>query len=170
MGKRSAFARRPRDAYDTPPEAVLPLLPHLDGVRIFAEPCIGDGRLAETLIHHGLTMVASGDIKTGLDALDVDWSCFPLQAIITNPPWSRPVLHRLIEHFLRCAPAWLLLDADWPHTRQAAPYLPHCSAIVAVGRVKWIEDSPSTGKDNAIWARFAASHWGPTRFYGREAA
>ena len=41
MGKRSAFERRAGDAYPTPIEAVLPLIPHLRGVRNFAEPCAG---------------------------------------------------------------------------------------------------------------------------------
>ena len=31
-------------------------------------------------------------------------------AIITNPPYTREVMHRLIAHFQRIAPTWLLLD------------------------------------------------------------
>ena len=57
-------------------------------------------------------------------------------------------MHGLIAHFQNIAPTWLLLDADWKQTRQAAPFLPHCSDIVAIGRVKWIEGSKHTGKDN----------------------
>ena len=55
MGKRSGFARRERDAYPTPIEAVLPLIPHLRGVRAFAEPCAGDGELVRHLESFGLT-------------------------------------------------------------------------------------------------------------------
>ena len=39
MGKRSSFERIPRDFYPTPFAAVPPLIPHLRGVRTFAEPC-----------------------------------------------------------------------------------------------------------------------------------
>jgi hypothetical protein len=41
-------------------------------------------------------------------------------------------------------PTWLLFDADWMHTRQAAPYLPALpqDRQRAPGRVKWIPDSP----------------------------
>ena len=39
MGKRSSFERRERDFYPTPRAAVLPLIPHLRGIRTFAEPC-----------------------------------------------------------------------------------------------------------------------------------
>ena len=43
MGRRSNFLRIDKDAYDTPPKAVLPLLPHLHpGIR-FIEPCGGKG-------------------------------------------------------------------------------------------------------------------------------
>jgi hypothetical protein len=63
-------------------------------------------------------------------------------------------MHRLIEHFQRISPTWLLLEADWASTRQAAPFLPCCSDIVPIGRVKWIEGSKHTGKDNHAWFRF----------------
>jgi hypothetical protein len=51
-------------------------------------------------------------------------------------------------------PTWLLFDADWMHTRQSAPFMPHLRKIVSVGRVKWIPDSPFTGKDNCCWYLF----------------
>jgi len=38
---------------------------------------------------------------------------------------------------------------------------------VAIGRVKWIEDSDGAGKDNACWYFFDASFTGPTTFVGR---
>ena len=72
MGKRSAFARRAGDAYPTPIEAVLPLIPHLRGVRNFAEPCAGDGALIRHLESLGLRCVYSGDIRSGQDALALD--------------------------------------------------------------------------------------------------
>jgi hypothetical protein len=51
-----------------------------------------------------------------------------------------------------------LLDSDWAQTKQAAPFMPSCSDIVAIGRVKWIEGSKHTGKDNCAWYRFDAKH------------
>jgi hypothetical protein len=41
----------------------------------------------------------------------------------------------------------------WASTVQAAPFLPRCSDIVAVGRVKWIEGTKHTGFDNFAWYR-----------------
>jgi hypothetical protein len=51
-------------------------------------------------------------------------------------------------------PTWLLIDADWVHTKQAIPYLPRLKTIVSVGRVRWIPGSPYDGKDNCAWHLF----------------
>ena len=57
MGKRSTFARVERDFYPTPFAAVPPLMPHLHGIRTFAEPCCGDGALVKHLEAFGLRCV-----------------------------------------------------------------------------------------------------------------
>jgi hypothetical protein len=159
MGKRSpGFERRPRDFYPTPLAAVRPLIPFLRGVRTFAEPCCGEGDLVRHLESLGLRCVYQGDIATGQDALATASYGEP-DAIITNPPFSRDLMHRLIAHFQRSAPTtWLLLELDWASTKQAAPFLPSCSDIVAIGRVKWIEGSKHVGMDNFGWFRFDARH------------
>jgi hypothetical protein len=77
-------------------------------------------------------------------------------------------MHRLIEHFQRIAPTWLLLDSDWASTRQAAPFLPCCSDIVTIGRQKWIEGSKHTGKDNYAWYGFDTRHKSGPVFHGRD--
>jgi hypothetical protein len=166
MGKRSNFERREADFYPTPRAAVLPLIPYLRGIRSFAEPCCGDGALVRHLESFGLRCVYSGDIRSGQDALAVGLYG-AADAIITNPPYTRAVMHRLIEHFQRISPTWLLLDSDWASTRQAAPFLPCCSDIVAIGRVKWIEGSQHTGKENHGWFRFDARHSSGPVFHGR---
>ncbi len=167
MGKRSNFERREADFYPTPSAAVVPLIPQLRGIRSFVEPCAGDGALVRHLEDFGLRCVYAGDIRTGQDALALD-HYGAADAIITNPPWSRDLMHRLIAHFENIRPTWLLLDADWAHTKQAAPFLPHCSDIVSIGRVKWIEGSKYTGKDNAAWYRFHIRHTAGPVFHGRD--
>lgn len=74
--------------------------------------------------------------------------------VITNPRWNRPILHPIIVNFSDQAETWLLLDADWSHTRQSTPFLPRLQAIVSVGRVRWIPDSAYDGKDNCAWHLF----------------
>lgn len=168
MGKRSDFKRVERDYYPTPEAAVVPLIPHLpDGLDIdFIEPCAGDGRLAghiERLTKGRVTCSLAIDVEpqgqsiVKSDAFDMNRATIQRHAaamIITNPPWDRKVLHPLIEHLSNLAPTWLLFDADWMHTRQSAPYLPRLRKVVSVGRVKWIEDSKMTGKDNCAWYHF----------------
>ena len=178
MGKRSDFPRRERDTYDTPREAVLPLLPHLEYGTMFVEPCAGDGTLVRHLESAGMSCQWAYDIApradwiSDLDALSVDRDqCGGTSAscIITNPPWDRKVLHPMIEAFSYAQPAWLLFDADWMHTKQAIPYLSWLRKIVSVGRVKWIPDSKMTGKDNCAWHLFDQNSDGATVFHGRAA-
>lgn len=179
MGKRSAFVRRERDAYDTPLSAVLPLFPHLPRRASYVEPCAGTGDLVRHLSTRGHECVFARDIaprgqavaRAGAvvhrqSALDIGWAARCADLIITNPPWDRAWLHRMIAHFAALRPSWLLFDADWCHTRQAAPFLPMLRKIVSVGRVKWVEGSAHTGKDNCAWHLFSATGRG-CRFVGR---
>jgi hypothetical protein len=172
MGKRSDFARRDADAYHTiDRRAVQALQPHLNGTRAFAEPCAGDGDLVRGLESIGLRCVYASDIESGADALQLDRMALrEADAIITNPPWTRRLLHPLIMHLQSIRPTWLLFDSDWAQNRHAAPYLATCSDIVAVGRLLWIPGTTMTGKDNVSWYRFWHKHHGPTRFHGRRQA
>jgi hypothetical protein len=117
---------------------VLPLIPFLRGIRTFAEPCCGQGDLVRHLESFGLRCTYARDISTGQDALALD-------------------------SYGACDSS-----ADWKQTRQAAPYLPHCSDIVAIGRVKWFPGSKHTGKDNARWYRFDSRHAAGPVFHWRD--
>lgn len=112
---------------------------------------------------------ARGDIQQG-DALK--WTPpvrtgRPINYIIENPPWTRPILHRIIRRYSQMYPTWLLFDADWMHTQQASPYMKMCRKVVAVGRVKWFPNSKHTGKDNCAWYLFDQRTTGRTEFYER---
>ena len=177
MGKRSNFERVARDYYPTPIKAVEPLIDHLpQGEFDYVEPCAGDGRLVEHLwkLTDGYAdcMFAS-DIEPQRhdihqhDALDIDFGGLDIEYCITNPPWKREFLHAFIDHWIDIAPTWLLFDADWAHTKQSALFMTYCKKIVSVGRVKWIEGTKNTGKDNCCWYLFDKNFKGPTQFYGR---
>ena len=151
MGKRSDFSRNPKDFYSTPYEGVVPLLPYLNAAE-FIEPCAGDGRLIRHLEAHGMKCVYACDIDPlapGIENKDVLFlgnKLPPAPAIITNPPWSRPSLHAMIDVFRNHAPSWLLFDADWMFSKQAKPYLKFCSRIVSAGRISWMDNSNSKTK------------------------
>jgi hypothetical protein len=179
MSKRAPqFERMKNDFYPTPASAVEPLLPHLRPGTEFIEPCAGAGDLIDHLTSFGHHCVAACDIeprRVGIAQSDaLHWSRPPpvhssRYCFITNPPWTRGLLHPLIRHLSGQHPTWLLFDADWMHTRQAAPYMALCQKIVSVGRVKWIPDSKFTGKDNACWYLFDANKTAPAQFIGRAA-
>lgn len=167
MGKRSTFARVERDYYPTPPKAVEPLVPHLPPMFTYWEPCAGDGALMDAL--PGISIHATDIEPRRFDVERADALSYPIPSvdlIITNPPWTREVLHPMIVRFSDRLPTWLLFDADWIHTRQAVPYLPRLRRIVSVGRVKWIKDSPFTGKDNCAWHLFTQPMHRPAKFFG----
>ena len=175
MGKRSDFERKPRDFYPTPIEAVKPLLPHLPQQFDFAEPCAGDG----ALVNHIETMTNgwcswASDLEPQDKGIltrhfrEINMSdLYEADYIITNPPWNRELLHPMIDYFTAYRPTWLLFDADWAHTKQSVPYMRMLKKIVSIGRVKWIEDSKSVGKDNCCWYLFDRVSSNNTKFYGR---
>lgn len=165
MAKRSTgqFERIPNDLYRTwDPRAVKALLPHLAPGTRFVEPCAGHGDLIDQLVNAGHDCVGAfdidpgrGDIKRG-DATTLTWKTMT-GVFVSNPPWSRHLLHPIIKALAYQAPTWLLYDSDWLFTGQADPYLPYLRKVVTVGRLKWIPGSPDDGKDNVCWYLFDAT-------------
>ena len=179
MGKRSDFKRRPQDKYRTfDPRAAAALAPHLPWGCRFWEPCAAAADLVKTLQAHGPECIVATDTVPEcegvyrLDALTAtraDVDATGVTHIITNPPWTRAILHRMIMHFSEIRPTWLLFDADWAFTCQSAPFMDRCSRVVPVGRVKWIEGSRHQAMDSCAWYHFDARHQGPTEFVRRAA-
>jgi hypothetical protein len=85
MAMMLPMSRNGSDDFQTPPEALEPLLPYLHTDWTIWEPACGKGYLAQGLRQAGLTVIAT-DKKDGRDFLTwqpTDWHC-----IITNPPFS----------------------------------------------------------------------------------
>lgn len=179
LGKRSNYERIDKDKYLTiDPRAVKALAPFLKPGQRYIEPCAGAGDLIDGLKATGLECVAAFDIEperddiVRADALDLG---FADRMIITNPPWTRAILHSMIKHFAATArESWLLFDADWMHTKQATRFEPILTDIVSVGRLKWFREDDPRQKghdpvDNCAWYRFANDKFGATRFWPRSA-
>ena len=83
-------------------------------------------------------------------------------------PWQavEPLIPHLPKEFVFAEPC---ADADWMHTKQSASYLPLLKKVVSIGRVQWIPDSKSTGKDNCCWYLFDSGDSQLTQFVGRKA-
>ena len=82
-------------------------------------------------------------------------------AIITNPPWSRDLMHRLIAHFQNIGPTWLLLGCGLG-TDQAGSTVPApCSDIVAIGRAEMDRglQAHRQGQLRLVQVRYQAQGW-----------
>jgi hypothetical protein len=174
MSKRSSFPKIERDKYRTPYEAVLPLLPQLPAGSLFAEPCAGNGVLIDHLVSAGHKCVWASDIEAERDDIR-PFDAMSLRNIsadicITNPPWTRSILHPLIDHLSAMLPCWFLFDASWPFTKQSSDLIRRCSKIVPVGRVKWFPDSPHMGMDDVAWYEFLPGHTIGPRLVPRQIA
>jgi hypothetical protein len=162
MGKRSAMVRLERDLYLTPASAVRPLLPWLAPGTVFAEPCAADGGLVRQLQAAGHRCAHAADVVplapgiAARDALDggLGAALGAATHIITNPPWTRALLHAMIDAFARLRPTWLLFDADWVHTAQSRPFRAWLRIIVFTGRHRWMPGTTMDGKENASWHLF----------------
>ena len=73
---------------------------------------------------------------------------------ITNPPWTRPLLHRTIVHLSDQAPTFLLFDTDWMNTGQAGKFMERCRKIIYVGRLLWIPGTTTRGFQPCAWYEF----------------
>jgi hypothetical protein len=118
MGKRTrhitgkTHALRPRDFWPTiDRRCIPPLLWHLrDGVE-YGEPLAGGGHLIILLNETSARCVYAADLKPsayGVVEADALTATVPADAevIITNPPWTRAILHKLIVALSDQKPTW----------------------------------------------------------------
>ena len=175
MGKRSDFPRRKADQYYSPAWVINPLLPFLEAGTEFVEPCAGAGDLVRALQRRGMRCIMAYDIDPGClfikqrDALVGDIE--KCDCIITNSPWTRELLHPMIDRFMRHAPTWMLFDAGWmfsSYRGETQRLMRHCVRIVAVGRVKWFEDTKHVSMDDVAWYLFDINHTDGPKFHAKE--
>lgn len=183
MGKRGdTYERSPRDLYETvDPRAVAALLPHVDRSLPFVEPCAGAGALIDGLVAAGLISLGGidihplrDDIMTG-DVLTLQKQEWHRYQIITNPPFTRALMHEIMLHCALQVPSWFLVEADWLMTQQAAKIIKdHGSDVVAIGRLKWFRkgdprDKGNDPMDNFVWLHLVPEPFGACKFWPRVA-
>jgi hypothetical protein len=178
LTKFESFEAQPRDFWrSTDPNTFTPLLPFVDGMT-YAEPCYGAGDLECGLMDIASCMFAS-DIDPQVGGIPQRNALYLTKEdlhecdyIITNPPFSWPMLQPLLEHLPTLKPTWLLLPSDFMHNKQSRPYMDNCKYIVSVGRLFFHKAGESTldikykrGTANNCWYLFTNEPQ-ETRFRG----
>lgn len=174
MGKRSSFEKVPKEFYPTTdPNAVVPLVRFIRG-RTYAEPCYGNGDLEDLLVDVATCKwrsdvretVSSSKVTGALSITAKDIADCDL--ILTNPPFSKPVLLPMLDHFISLKETWLLLPADYMHNSYFGSYMRRCKSVVSIGRLRWFKDSKASSTDNFCWYFWPkGATQEQTRFYGR---
>jgi hypothetical protein len=102
---------RPRDEWDTPPEATAVLARLLPPGTSYVEPCAGRGALIDAMSSWGHTCVFASDIAPrapGIVELSGDateyWPAAQSDTVVvTNPPYTRNVVIPLLEAWMEAA-------------------------------------------------------------------
>ena len=168
MSKRASgkFEKIDKDKYmtwDVRPSIALTNYINRRGLTYY-EPCVGNGDMIRNLKQFRCVGFSDEELDARTTQYDSGAELF-----ITNPPWTRSLLHPIIENLRVQKPTWLLFDADWMHTQQAVPHLEYCSTIISVGRLKWIPDTKMDGYDNCAWYLFVENK-SECRFISRKGA
>ena len=149
------------DDFQTPPEALEPLLPHVCSQWRVWEPAAGQGLLAAALAPH-VDRVIETDILTGQNFLTFKPE-EPWDAIITNPPYS------LKEQFLERAYllgqpfAFLLPLTTFDSRKRQAMFRHH--GVQVIFMPKRIAFHTPSGRPSSPWLMTAwfLGNWGLER-------
>ena len=143
------------DDFQTPPEALYPLLPYLKKEWAIWECACGKGNLSDFLKEQGYNVIAT-DIMTGHDFLK--WKPEKFDCIVTNPPYS------LKQQFLeRCyklgKPFALLLPLTTFETAKRQRLFKKYGVQVVFFDKRINFETPS-GKGSGAWFAVAWFTWG----------
>jgi hypothetical protein len=166
----SGYVRAKDDAYMTPAWCTLAVCPHIEKrAKYIWEPACGSGKMESALLSYGFR-VAATDIATGNDFLDYvnisndAW----IQAIVTNPPFSRAedfIVQALALMKPQQGLVAMLLRCDYDHAKTRRYLFGDCKAfakkLVLTRRIRWIEGSTGSPSFNHAWFIWDYQHRGP---------
>jgi hypothetical protein len=154
--RKSGYARRAHDLYETPAwcvDALLEVLTEIPG-RIW-EPAVGGGSITAALRAHGFDVVGT-DITQGVDFLKTGTVPARVQTLVTNPPYR--LAQGFIEHALsfdQIRIVAMLLRIDYDSARRRQHLFAGCPAfagkLVLTKRIRWIEGSTGSPSFNHAW-------------------
>ena len=172
----SNFKKKKNDFYRTVDDNAFYALDNIipAGTK-FTEPCAGYGDLVEGFENLGHRCTYASDLVIRRKTPDyINYlNAFDLKPkhvrksdfIITNPPFTRSVLHEMIRYFVTLKPTWLLFEADWMHTKQSIDLMnDYGQTVVSVGRLKWFKNTKSKSLKDFSWYLFTDKKRNPIKF------
>jgi hypothetical protein len=153
--RNRGFERQPQNFYRTPPGVTKALLRNvrLPEGKIW-EPCCGDGAMAQVLEAHGHPVVATDLKDRGYGEGGRDFLAEPrlpdgVTAIVTNPPYGKLLLPKIVAHALELTRpvggmVALLVNAQWPYSKTNSKLLCHPAfdlEIKLTDRIYWFLDA-----------------------------
>ena len=170
--RKSGYARKDNDLYETPEWVTDALIPHLpSGIKHVWEPACGSGMIASALTKHGFS-VSTTDITGDCDFLAQDHTF--ADAIITNPPYNKA--REFIENAIKISPVTaMLLRADYDHAKTRAHLFSKCPSfskkIALTKRIVFFEKPGAAPSFNHAWFLWDRNHNGaPTIAYAPDTA
>lgn len=158
------FKRANNDFYETPEDAVKFLAPYLPERFTYYEPCVGNGKLIKGLAENtdGICVGYSDafsylyDLEGSpcIDAQELSVKDTEFDFFITNPPWTRKILHAIIKNLSNQRPTWVLFDGEWCFTKQSKDFRDRLRRVVPTYRIKWIAGTPHNSKSGSAWYLF----------------
>jgi hypothetical protein len=144
-----------KDDYQTPPEALIPLLPHLKKNWVIWECAAGDGNLTTALREKGFKVIST-DILSGKDFLKYEPQHY--DCIITNPPYSLKQAFLERAYFLGKPFAFLLPLTTFESEKRQRFF--RCCGLEVILFDKRINFETPDGKGDGSWFATAwFSHW-----------
>lgn len=177
MGKRSKFEKNKRDYYRTfDPKAGKALEPYVTQGSYCAEPFAGAGDLLDNVHYVHWDIVSDIEPQPGkydIDTKDAfsytEKDMEKVELLISNPPWTKAIFHKILDHFVPMIDCWFLMSANWKQNKGSAEYVDRwLTDIVPVGRMQWIENSEHSALDDCEWLKFSANKSRPARFHPRK--
>lgn len=162
--RRSGYARKANECYETPAWVTQALIPHIpERVMKVWEPACGSGKIMAALA--GIFQVYGTDAEDGIDFLR-QTECSH-DAIITNPPYN--LAKEFIAHAIGLTRprgfVAMLLRTDFDHAKTRAQLFGAGQAfskkLVLTKRIRWIEGSTGSPSFNHAWFIWDWQHSGP---------
>jgi hypothetical protein len=158
------YERQDKDFYPTPAWVTEALLRTVCLPKRIWEPCCGDGAMARVLESHGHHVVATDLVDRGYGEGDRDFlmeSRLPdgVTAVVTNPPYGKTLLPKIVDHALELTRpvggmVALLVNVQWQTAAENSKRLRipvFDASVILTDRIRFIPDTDERPGEDHCW-------------------